>query len=230
VRDDPAASEDRPPVTLSRAIRGSFASYQDEIVLFLMVNIALVLIVAVFVAATAVVPPLLLLSPLLALPAAVLMRLAVAAARDSAPTWAMAWTELGRNAGRKVGLAAVQLLVMGVSVANLSLAPGIGGIPGILSALVGGYALIATSVYAVALWPILSDPLRDGPVRHQLRLAVAAVLVRPIQLAVLMVITLLAAYASVQLIAPAIFLPSLVMLAIAAYVVDTIDRLRPRES
>ena len=182
---------------------------------------------AFLVAVAAVVPLVLVLAPLLALPTAALMRLAVVAARGASPSWRIVREELGRLALRKVGLAAVQLMVLLVSLLNVSLAPGIGGIPGILSTIVAGYALVASSVYATALWPIACDPRREGPLREQLRLALAVMLLRPVQIAVLTVITVLAVLVSVQLVAPAVFLPSLVMLAIAEYVVDLADRLRP---
>jgi hypothetical protein len=55
------------------------------------------------------------------------------------------------------------------------------------------------------------------------------VLVKPLQVGVLAVITVLALIASVQLIAPSLFLASLVLLAIASYVVDVVDRLRRLE-
>ena len=177
----------------------------------------------VVVALAAVVP---LLAPLLALPAAVLMRLAVCAARDDAPSWRLVRAELGRLAGRKVGLAAVQLLVLGLGLLNLSLGPSMGGIAGVAVTIVAGYALLAVGIYAVPLWSIVCDPQREGPLRDQLRLALAVVLLRPIQVAVLAVITVLAVLASIQLVVPASFLPSLVMLAGAAYVVDVADRLR----
>ncbi|MGH2402369.1 MAG: hypothetical protein ACRDE6_06625 [Candidatus Limnocylindria bacterium] len=227
--DEPGPDEERRPVGLARAIRHAFAAYLDEIVLFLAVNLILVVAVALLVASSSIVPPLLLLAPLLALPTAVLMRLAVEGARETAVSWATVREELGRLAWRKVVLATVQLLILGIAATNVSLSSGIGGVPGILSALVAGYALIAISVYAVALWPIVCDPRREGPLREQLRLAVAVVLVRPLQVGVLAVITVLAVIASVQLIAPGLFLASLVLLAIAAYVVDVADRLRPLE-
>ena len=184
---------------------------------------------AFLVAVAAVVPLVLVLAPLLALPTAALMRLAVVAARGASPSWRIVREELGRLALRKVGLAAVQLMVLLVSLVNVSLAPRIGGIPGILSTIVAGYALVASSVYATALWPIVCDPRREGPLREQLRLALAVMLLRPVQIAVLTVITVLAVLVSVQLVAPAVFLPLLVMLAIAGYVVDVADRLRPIE-
>lgn len=218
--------EDRRPVTLARAIRGAFFAYVDEIVLFLSVNVVLVLATMAVVTAAAIVPLLAVLAPLLALPAAVLMRLAIAAARDDAPSWRLARGEVRRLAGRKVGLAAAQLLVMAFALLNLSLAPSMGGFIGVAVTIVAGYALIAVSVYAVALWSIVCDPAREGPLRDQLRLALAVVLLRPIQLVVLATITVLSVLVSIQLVVPASFLPSLVMLVIAAYVIDVADRLR----
>jgi hypothetical protein len=185
-----------------------------------------VLATLVVVTLAALVPLLALLMPLLALPAAVLMRLAVVAARDDAPSWRVARAEFGRLAGRKVGVAAVQLLILALGLLNLTLAPDMGGIAGVAVSIGAGYALIAVSVYAVALWCVICDPRRAGSLREQLRLALAIVLLRPLQLVVLAVITVLSVLVSIQLVIPASFLPSLVMLASARYVVDAADRLR----
>ncbi len=182
---------------------------------------------AVVTAAAALVPLLVLSVPVLALPASVLMRLAVVAARDESPRWGMIREEVGRLAGRKLLLAALQMLVMALGATNLALVGEIGGVAGILSGLVAAYALIAVSTYAVALWPIVCDPRREGPLREQLRLAAGVLAVRPLGVAVLAIITVLAMIASVQLIAPALILPALVLLAIGAYVVELADRLRP---
>jgi hypothetical protein len=227
VRD--AERTDEPPrrPSLARAIREAFSRYLDEIVLFTVVNLGWALAVAIFAFARIGLPAIVILTPLLALPTAALMRLAVATGRDRTPTWPMAREELGRLAGRKVALAAVQLLIMGLSLTNVVLGGSIGGLAGIASAIVAGYALIAVTVYAVALWPIVCDPAREAPVRDQLRLALALVTFRPLQLVVLAVITALAVVVSIQLIVPLLFLPSLVLIMVAGYVVPVADRLRP---
>lgn len=225
MRDDERAEPPRPSV--ARAIRDSFARYLDDIILFVIVNGVWALALGLFAFLRIGLPLVVILTPLLALPTASLMRLAVAAARDRAPTWPMAREELGRLAGRKVVLAAIQLLILGLSLTNVTLGSSIGGLPGIASAIVAGYALIAISVYALALWPIVCDPAREAPVRDQLRLALALVALRPLQLAVLAVITVLAVIVSIQLIVPLLFLPSLVLIMIAGYVVPVADRLRP---
>ena len=224
-----AERTDEPPrrPSLARAIREAFSRYLDEIVLFTVVNLGWALAVAIFAFARIGLPAIVILTPLLALPTAALMRLAVATGRDRTPTWPMAREELGRLAGRKVALAAVQLLIMGLSLTNVVLGGSIGGLAGIASAIVAGYALIAVTVYAVALWPIVCDPAREAPVRDQLRLALALVTFRPLQLVVLAVITVLAVVVSIQLIVPLLFLPSLVLIMVAGYVVPVADRLRP---
>ena len=226
MRDDERTDQPRRP-SLARAIRESFSRYLDEIVLFAIVNVGWALAIAAFAFVRIGLPLVVILTPLLALPTAALMRLAVATARDRAPSWPMAREELGRLAGRKVVLASIQLLLLGVSLTNVVLGGNIGGLPGIASAIVSGYALIAVSVYALALWPIVCDPAREAPVRDQLRLALALVTLRPLQLVVLAVITALAVIASIQLIVPLLFLPSLVLIMVAGYVVPVADRLRP---
>jgi hypothetical protein len=176
-----------------------------------------------------VVPILVVLAPLLALPTAVLMRLAVAAARDRSPSWPMARSELGRLAGRKLLLGAAQLVLLALGVINALLAGGVGGVLGIVSALIAAYAVIAVWMYSVALWPIVCDPDREAPLREQLRMALTVVMLRPLQIGVLALIAALAVIVCVQLIAPAVFLPGFVLVVIAGYVVPFVDRLRPIE-
>ena len=226
VRDPERTDEPRRP-SLARAIRESFPRYLDDIVLFAIVNVGWALAFGAFAFVRIGLPAVVILTPLLALPTSALMRLAIATARDMAPGWPMAREELGRLAGRKVALAAIQLLIMGLSLTNVVLGGSIGGLAGIASAIVAGYALIAVSVYALALWPIVCDPAREAPLRDQLRLALALVTLRPLQLLVLAVITVLAVIVCIQLIVPLRFLPSLVLIVVAGYVVPVADRLRP---
>lgn len=226
--EDELAEQPRPS-SLARAIRETYPRFADEVVLFIMVNLGWALAVAVFAFVRIGIPIAILFAPVLALPTAVLMRLAVVAARDRSPTWSMARDELGRLTGRKLVLAALQLLLIGLAVTNIVLGGSIGGIGGVLSTLVGAYAFVLATVYAIALWPIVCDPARAGPVREQLRLALGVVVLRPLQLGVLAVLTALAVVVSVQLIVPMIFVPSFVLIAIAGYVVPAADEIRPIE-
>jgi hypothetical protein len=195
---------------------------------FVLVNAAWVLAVAALAFVWTVVPALVVLAPLLALPTAVLTRLAVAAAREEAPSWRIAGAELWRHAGRKVLVAAVQLLLTLVAVVNLSVSVTIGGLAGVLTGLVAAYAALLVSAYALVLWPMLADPRRHGSrLRDELRVATVVLLTRTPALAVLLVIAVLAAIVAFQLIVPALILPSLVLLAVAGYVVPQVDRLSP---
>src|SRR5687768_6377457 len=92
---------------------------------------------------------------------------------------------------------------------------------------IASYAVIATWMYGVALWPIVCDPDREAPLREQLRMALTVVMLRPLQIGVLALIAALALIVCVQLIAPAVFLPGIVLVVIAGYVVPFVDRLRP---
>lgn len=227
--DGPAGvppSDGRPP-RLAGALTGAFTTALEWAFPFVTTNAAWVVAV-VFLGFLALGAPVAwLLTPLLALPTASLMRLAVAANRLGVPSVRMARDELSRLAARKVVLAAIQLLLIVIGLTNLRLAVDIGGFGGVLSAAVALYAVLGASMLAVALWPVVCDPVRQGPVRAQLRLALAVVVRRPLQVVGLAVVAGLAVLVSVQLIVPALFLPSLVLLAIAGYVVPAADELAP---
>jgi hypothetical protein len=205
--------------------------FVDDILLFTLFDIGLLGLAFGFLLVLVGIPLLVVATPLFALPLAALMRLAIASSRDRVLSWQMARNELGRLAGRKLAIATGQLLILGLGAANLALAPALGGIGGIASATVAGYAVVASSVYAVALWPIVSDPDHERPFTEQLRLALAVVLLRPIQLFVLALVAGLAVAASaisLQLVIPAIVLPAVVLLAVANYVMPVIDSVRLR--
>jgi hypothetical protein len=202
------------------------SDYVAEIVMFGVANAAWMLLVVAAVALWRLVPILVVLAPLLALPTSALMRLAVVTVRYDTPAWRHVRDELGRLVPRKLLLASVQLLLTAMGIANISLAVVTGGVLGAITGLVAFYAVLVVSLYALALWPIVADPAQEAPLREQLRLATALVLTRTLPLLLLLVVTVLAIILSVQLIVPAVILPSLVMLAVAAYVVPIVDRAR----
>ena len=103
-----------------------------------MANVAWVVVFVLFALARAVLPILVVLTPLLALPSAVLMRMAVVAARQGTPRWSLAGSELWRLAGRKVALGALQLLILLLAITNILVSGEIDGLPGALSTLVAG--------------------------------------------------------------------------------------------
>ena len=212
---------------LGRAILGALRLVVEHAFPLVAVNLALGVIVAGYVFALIGLPVLLLALPVIALPTAALTRLAVSAVRSGVPTLGMARNELGRLPLRKLAMAAVQVLVLGIAASNLGLAGEIGGVLGAMSAGVAVYALVVTGIFAMAVWPIVCDPLREGSLRDQLRLALAVALRRPVQLGLLALIAGLAAVASLQVPVLGLFLPSVVLLAIAGYVVPSADEIAP---
>ena len=224
----PEPSEPGRAVSLPFALVAAVESYIGEVVVLFTANATWLLCLGVLVALLAVAPLVALVGLVgFALPTAALQRLGVVAARGDSPRWSHVRHELGRRAGRKLLLGAGQLTIVLLGLTSLELAVRIGGLPGVVAAVVAGYVLVASAVCAVALWPIVCDPLRDGPLAEQIRLAVAVVLLRPFQLLAFGVIIGMALVASVQLVAPFLFVPSLVLVATAHYVVNVADRLRP---
>ncbi len=215
------------PASVAGAVRRSVTLSLEWAVPFVVTNVAWGMVVGVYLLLLVGFPILALAAPLLAIPTSALMRLAVVAVRSGVPTLAVAWGEIWRLPQRKVGVAFVQLLLLGVAVANLDLSVRIGGALGVLSAGVALYAGVATAMLSIAVWPIVCDPARDGPLREQLRLALSVVVRRPPQLLVLALLTALAVYVSTQLLVPALVRPAVVMLAVAGYVVPAADAIRP---
>ena len=225
-----AADESRAgprPASVAGAIRRSFALSLEWAVPFVATNLAWAMVVGAYLLLLVGFPILAFAAPLLAIPTSALMRLAVVAVRSGVPTLPVAWAEMGRLPQRKAGVAFVQLLLLGVTVANLDLSVRIGGALGLLSAGVALYAAVATAIVSIAIWPIVCDPAREGTLRDQLRLALSLVVRRPLQLLVLALLTVLAVYVSTQLLVPTLVRPTVVLLAIAGYVVPAADALRP---
>jgi hypothetical protein len=210
---------------LGAAILGALRLVIEHAFPLVAANLVLAVLAATYLFVLIGLPVLVLALPLIALPTAALTRLAVSAVRSGVPTLGMARDELGRQPLRKLAIAAVQVLVIGISLSNLGLAGQIGGVLGLLSAGVAAYALVVTGVLAMAVWPIVCDPARAGPVGDQLRLALAVAVRRPLQLGLLAMIAGLATVASLQFPVLGLFLPSVVLLAIVGYVVPAADEI-----
>lgn len=214
---------------LGFALRRAVTAFVQEPASLIAGNLLLVAGVVALAAAQVLVPAAVLLAPLLApllaIPAVMLMRLASAAVEDEVPSWRMARAEASRRIGKKLAVATVQLVLTAMAVTNVLVSGGIGGLAGVVSAVVGVYGFIVVWALALPLWTILADPGRDAPLARQLRLAAAVVFARPGGILVLLVLTAGSAVLSVQLIVPALVLPAVVMLAVAAYVRPVLDAL-----
>lgn len=178
---------------------------------------------------TTVVPFTILLAPLLALPAAAVLRLAMVALADGVPSWRVALAELRRAPGRKLAIAAIQLALTGIGIVNLIASGSIPGIAGALSTVVVAYGLLIVWWLATAVWPILADPRREMGIGRLLQLGLAVALSRPLGMLAVLAIVVGSAIVSVQYIFPAIVLPSLVLLVVAGYVGPIVERLDPVE-
>jgi hypothetical protein len=212
---------------LAAVVLGARAFWDDAFV-FVLANVALILCAVALATLVAIVPAALVLTPLLSLPLSAVQRLAIVAATDDVPRWPAAWSELRRRPARKLGVASVQLLVTLLGATNILVSSRMGGLLGAVTTIVVAYALLAIWAIAIPLWPLLSDPHRDAPFRRQLRLAVAIALGRPLAIGLLLVLVVGAMLVCVRLIAPALVLPSLVLLVVAAYVGGVVDRFVPR--
>jgi hypothetical protein len=209
------------------AARAASRGYLESFALFAVLNLMFVVAALLVAAAFTLFRPAIVLAPLVALPASALMRAAVEVARGTGPGWSNALAELRRRAGRKVLLASAQLIVAAVAGLNLALAASLAAVPALVGAGLGAAGLIVSSAFAIALWPIVCDPRRDGPLRGQLRLALGIVVLRPLQIGALLAVAALAVTACVLFIVPLILLPALVVLLAGAYVVPSADAIEP---
>ena len=133
---------------------------------------------------------------------------------------------------RILGLGAVQLLLTVVTAFDLALGIQIGGILGLVMAIVAFYTGLALWVLAWTIWPIVTDPERSGePIRAGVRLAALLVLAHPIRLGLMAFVLGAITLASTILAAAIItFAAAYVALVAAHFVLPSADRLEGRET
>lgn len=108
----------------------------------------------------------------------------------------------------------------------------IGGIFGLVMAIVAFYSGLAMWVLAWTIWPIVTDPERlTEPVRSGVRLAALLVLAHPIRLGLMALVLAAITLASTILAAAIIiFAAAYVALVAAHFVLPSADRLEGRET
>ena len=143
--------------------------------------------------------PALLLSPLLAVPLVGIYRLAGHASRGEGVVLSDAAAAMRERALPAVALGAAIEWAFVLLVTNIQIGLGSGTALGWGFATVAAWALLATIVYAVVLWPLLGDPARRRvPARSTARLAALVVLAAPGRTALLtVVVCVLAAISTV---------------------------------
>lgn len=191
----------------------------------LVVGAGMVLVVLVWVAT----PLALLLLVPLALPVAGMMRMATVLVRGGHTDFGEV-TSVLRSPVRILGLAAAQLLVVGVLVADAVIGASLAGWFGTFLTVSAIYGLAIVWAYASVAWPLLLDPERDGDsIRQRLRLAAIVLLAHPVRVGgVLLLIGLLLGLATVAIAPVLTFALALAWLAIARYVLPVADRLEGR--
>lgn len=220
-------SDLRSRATLGDAIRLGVAGFIEEIVTFLMSNAVWALLVGLVTFAILRSPAALLLAPLIAPLSCGLARVATETARDRVVSPRTFISGVTDRFWPKLGIGAIQAVVLLVAVADLLLAPAIGGLPAVASLVLAIYVAVSSLAYGLVFWTLLSDPeLRAMPVRQIARLALAVVLRHPGQVAFLFVFAVLAAAVAIPLIPAVLFLPSIVLLSVAAYVLPAAEEIR----
>ena len=174
-------------------------------------------------------PAVLLLLPLLVLPAAGIMRMATRQVRESR-TGLRAFAEIFRRGWRVLGLGTAQIAVTVVLLADLLIAMAIGSWAGTMLAVAAAYGLLGLWVLALLAWPLLLDPERDGePIRRRLWLALLIVALHPIRVGLYALTMGVLTLISIVFIAPLVTAAvSLLWLVDARYVLSIADRLEGR--
>lgn len=212
---------------LGDAIRIGVAGFIEEITTFLIANVAWAILAGGIAYASIRWPVALLLAPLAAPLTTGLSRVAVETARGRVVSLRTFGAGVRDRFWTKVGLGAVQAIVLLVAIADLLLAPTIGGLPALVSMILAIYVAISSVAYGLIFWTLLADrDLGAMPVRQVARLALALILRKPGQIAYLFAFAMLAAGVMAALVAPVLFLPSIVLLTIAAYVVPAAEEIR----
>ena len=226
-----AATATRPaPPSLRTALRAALTDFYFHSWRLLPANVLWAMVALVVVGLAILVPPLLILLPLTALPAAGIFRLATRIVRGQSVSF---WDGLSAwRSEMRPSLALGAGLVGATIVLGFNLATGIlsDTLPGWAFATLAFWGLVGTWLFAWVAWPILLDPERTAqPARDRLRLAALLVLAHPIRVAglglVLAVLVIVSTVAVVALVTVSVSFSALVA---ARYVLPAADRLESR--
>jgi hypothetical protein len=217
---------------LAGALRTGASKLFEEIFPVLVTNLGWAMLAGALVYVAGLVPLALLLLPLIEPLTTGLARIAALAARDRVVPLRAFVDGMTERFWVKLGLGAIQAAILLVALMNVVVAPSLGGLFGAISMVLSVYVAAATFAYGLVFWTLLSDPDRRGmAIRQIARLAMAVVLTRPLQVGFLLLLAGLSIGVMASLIVPLLFLPSFVLITIAAYVLpaaDLVQSLAPR--
>jgi hypothetical protein len=188
-------------------------------------------LIAVLVVAMVAAPPVaLVLTPLLAIPASGVFRLAALIAREEPPDFSDVTDAWRRLAPVALGAGVVLTLVSLVLAFDLLGAIGSANPVAWAFATMAGWGLVAVGTYTIVAWPLLVDPKRETrSIRDRLRLAGLLLVAFPARMFGLALITALILVVSTVAFA-ALLSISLAYVALVAcrYVLPAADRLEAR--
>jgi uncharacterized membrane protein YesL len=193
-------------------------------------NVLWAAVVLVIVALAVLVPPLVVLAPLAALPIAGIFRIATRIVRgESVSFWdgLSAWrTEIRPALALGAGVL-VATIVLGFNLVTGILS---GSLPGWAFATLAFWGLVGTWIYAWVAWPILLDPVRASqPATDRLRLAALLVLAHPLRVSGLaLVLAGLVVVGTVAVVALVTVAVGFAALVACRYVLPAADRLEAR--
>lgn len=174
-------------------------------------------------------PPILLLSPLLALPTIGIFRLAALIQRNEFVALSdafVAWRRLGRRALAMGTSLLVCMLVFGT---NIYLGLSRGDYPGLALATMALWGFVVTVVCSCVFWPLVADPRRETlPVTGLVRLGFLLVIAFPVRFARLALVVAIIMIVSVPEYAALVSVSvAFVALVAARFVLPAADRFAP---
>lgn len=218
------------PPSLRSALRAALTDFYFHSWRLLPANVLWTAVLLILVGLAILIPPLLILLPLAALPLAGIFRIATRIVRGRSVSF---WDGMSAWRGE---IRPALLLGAGVLVATTVL--GFNLVTGILSDTLPGWAfatlafwgLVGTWLFAWVAWPILLDPNRaTQTVRERLRLAALLVLAHPVRVGALgLVLAVLLVVSTIAIVALVTVSVGFSALVASRYVLPAADRLESR--
>ena len=218
-----------PDPRLRRQVREALTDFYFNAWSFLGANLILGFAGLAILYVSTIQPVVLLLLPVLILPAAGTMRMATRLVRDG-HTDLGSFTECLRRPWAILVLGTAQLAITAILFIDLLVALSWGSWLGTVLLVAAGYGLAALWAWAAVAWPLLLDPLRDGePVGRRLRLGGLMLLAHPVRMgAYALLVGGLLLISSVLIVPAATFAVAVLWLVAARYVLPLADRAEGR--
>jgi len=159
-----------------------------------------------------------------------LMGMATALVRERSVVMSDFARAIGARFWRLMALGLAQLGLIIIAGFDLLLGLSLGGIVGLVLALVAFYTTLAVGLLSLTVWPIVTDPERRAePVRAGVRLGALLVLAHPVRIGALAFLLAVLTVASTILVAAIItFAAAYIALVAAHFVLPAADRLEGR--